>query len=87
MHKFALGHGQMVRLVMRPARHGADEAKTADVPHLLRVAGCHGHEDTLRQRLGLGAPAVEMRLVNLVSFSKDHALYRLHAGHFDAHHG
>jgi len=43
---------------------------------LLRVAGCHGQQDTIRYRLGLGAPAVEMRLVNLVSLSGDHALYR-----------
>src|SRR6185312_13917731 len=80
----------MVRLVMRPARHEADKAKTADVLHLLRVAGCHGQQDTVRQRLGLGAPAVEMRLVNLVSLSGDHALYRFDRpassgdGYFDA---
>jgi hypothetical protein len=80
----------MVRLVMRPARQEADKAKTADVLHLLRVAGCHGQQDTVRQRLGLGAPAVEMRLVNLVSLSRDHALYRFDRppssgdGYFDA---
>jgi hypothetical protein len=26
MHELALGHGQMMRLVMRPTRHDADEA-------------------------------------------------------------
>ena len=66
----------MVRLVMRPARHEADKSKTADVLHLLRVPGCHGQQDTVRQRLGLGAPPVEMHLVNLVSLSRDHSLYR-----------
>src|SRR6266511_1209437 len=80
----------MVRLMMRATRHEADNAKTADVLHLLRVAGCHGQQDTVRQRLGLGAPAVEMRLVNLVSLSRDHALYRFDRsprsgnGYFDA---
>jgi len=79
MHKFALGHGQMVRLVMRPARHEADEAKTADVPHLLGVPGCNGQQDAVRQRLG-----------NLVSLSRNHALYRFNRppssgnGYFDA---
>jgi hypothetical protein len=66
----------MVRLVMRPARHEADKSKTADVLHLLRVPGCHGQQDTVRQRLGLGAPPVDMHLVNLVSLSRNHALYR-----------
>jgi hypothetical protein len=36
MKELALGHGQVVRLVMRPAGHEADEAKTADVLHRCR---------------------------------------------------
>src|SRR5581483_6035596 len=66
----------MVRLMMRATRHEADKAKTANVLHLLRVTGCHGQQDTVRQRLGLGTPAVKMRLVHLMSLSRDHALYR-----------
>src|SRR5690349_25074223 len=80
----------MVRLMMRATRHEADKAKTANVLHLLRVTGCHGQQDTVRQPLGLRTPAVKMSLVNLVSLSRDHALYRFDRpprsanGYFDA---
>ena len=67
MHELALGHCEMVPLVMRPAHHEADEAEAADMLHLLRVAGCDGQQNAVRQRLGLGAPAIKMALFNLLS--------------------
>jgi putative NADH-flavin reductase len=75
MHHLAFSHSQVMQLVMRPAHHDADEAQAAKTLHLLRVARCDGQHNAIRQWLSLGAPTVQMRLVDLLCVCRDHALY------------
>ncbi len=49
-------NGEMVRLVMRSARHEADEAEPANVRNLGRRVGRYGQPDTIWERIGLCLP-------------------------------
>jgi hypothetical protein len=77
MHPLALDHSQMMRLVMRPAHHDADETQATKMLYLLRVIGCDRQHHTVGQRLSLGGPAVQMGLVDLMRVCRNHALYSL----------
>ena len=70
--ELALGHCEMVRLVMRAANQQPNETKATDVLHFFGIGRSHSQKDAIGQRRGFGAPAVEV--VDFPGLRGDHPL-------------
>src|SRR6516164_3182482 len=70
--ELALGHCEMVRLVMRAANQQPNETKATDVLHFFGIGRSHSQKDAIGQRRGFGAPAVEV--VDFPGLGGDHPL-------------
>ena len=67
----------MVWLVMWAAGHYADEAQSTDMRDFLWIGRGYGEHDTIWNRIGRRAPAVQMRAIDFMSVSYEHPLDRV----------
>ena len=86
MHGLALGHGEMMHLMMAALHHNAHEAQRTDLLHVGRVAGGDRQFHAIRQSRCPHRPAIHS--VDVAGMLGHHALDRLQravaAGHLDA---